>query len=594
MTDMGKSLVLLRTLCLAALAALAVQSCENTEGYRHGTDGVTARSIDMEQSCGSSATNFEFKFTARADWTAESDNPSMLTITTAASGSKGRTTMNVAVAENTSGKERTGRIIISVEGCESEILLSVTQSNTDHPDFAANRESDRYLSEYYLWNDEYNTLTRNLSQDYDAFVENTLLAMSTNTEDGGTTGGKRHLYSFIERSKASRSVLEKESETTFGIFNLAAVMLVDQNGKDTGSRALCVLGVYPGTPAAEAGIKRGTWIFEAGGAEINSANINGVYESLIYPSAAGKSMKLTVMDEYKADAEEREVALTSADMPLNPVLCSKIIERGAARIGYLVYGDFEASFDDELLAEIRKFKSAGITDMVLDLRVNGGGHVISAQMLASVIAGTEGDGKDCLRYEYNADRMKNMGYSYPDNLESMKFGADAAPKGHMSEYSKADYLSLERLFVLVTGRTASASELTFTALRGIDFPVTLIGERTEGKNVGMEPYDFECGGYEYLFYPITFRYYNAKNQTCDPAGTVPDYEVTEWDNGYCDWGSASDPLLARALEVIAGPSKSQATRSVQEVPFRPIPASESNLKRAPRRGGIIAPARVRE
>ena len=588
---MRKSLVWLISLCMAAAVMLTVQSCEQSDGYEHGTEGVTWRSDAVEHSCGSSARNIEFQFTARNAWTAESDNPSMLTIRTASSGSKGRNTMKVSVAENTSGKERTGRIIISVEGCEPETLISVTQADTDHPDFAANMESDKYLSESYLWNEEYKMLSRNLSQNYDDFVENTLLSMTTNSEDGGKdNNGERYIYSYIERSPSSRSVLPKESKITFGVINVMGVILLDSSGNDTGNRAFCIVGVYPDTPAAKAGLKRGSWIFKVDGTVLTDSNMNQLFYNLIYPSSAGKGITLSVIDEYSDSAKEHEVRLTSENTPLNPVLHAEIVETGTSKIGYLVYEAFEASFDDELLAEIRNFKSEGIDDMVLDLRINGGGHVISAQMLASVIAGENGTGKDCLKYEYNAERMKKEGYSFPDNMKTMKFGPDAAPAGTMSKYSKSDYLSLSRLFVLVSDKTASASELTFTALRGIDFPVTLIGQRTEGKNVGMEPYNFESGGYDYSFYPITFKYYNAKNDSCDSDGTKPDYEVTEWDNGLYDWGSEKDPFFAKAMEVIGGKGKSVATRSESEVPFRLIPASESNLKYTPRRGGLIAPA----
>lgn len=580
---MRKSFVWLGILCMAL--ALTVQSCEKSDGYERGNEAVTWRSIDKEQSVGASAdNNFEFKFVARAAWTAESDNPAMLTIRTAKSGDKGTHNMTIAISENNTGVERTGRIMITVDGYEPEELMAITQSDTDHPDYAANKKSDEYLSEYYLWNDEYNTLTRNLSQPYDEFVENTLASMKTNGEDGGLySDGSRYLYSFIERypaSSATRSVLTKTAEVSFGFISLTFLSFSNSNG----AYGFAVDGVYPDSPAARAGIVRGDIIAEWNGANITASNYVDVFYTLLMPSAGEKaSFKLNVKDA-------QTITLSAESMYKNPVLHAEIVERGDAKIGYLVYSDFEASFDDELLIETGKFKAAGITDMVLDLRINGGGHVISAQMMASIIAGEQGEGKDCLKYEYNPDRMRKKGYSKPDNMETMKFGYNAAAPGKMSRYSKSDYLSLSRVYVLVTGNTASASELTFTALRGIDFPVTLIGERTEGKNVGMEPDIFVTGGYEYMFYPITFRYFNAKNETCDPEGTQPDYEVEDWNDGYSDWGSENDPMLAKAVALITGEEKTPETRAVEKG-RRAVPVADSKLKYNPRRGGLVAPVR---
>ena len=579
---MGKSLAILRLICAVAAIVLTMQSCEKSEGYEKGGDAITWQQIET-QSVLAAASSVEFAFMTREAWTASSDDPAMLTIRTASSGDKGRNNMTVSVSENTTGKERTAHIIITVEGYEPEVLLTVTQSYTNHSDYKTNQQSDAYLSEYYLWNDEYNSLSRDLSQDYDDFVFNTLFSMKTNTEDGGTySDGTRYLYSFIDRSPSSRSVLPKTAEVSFGFVNLTLLKFSNVEGVF----GFAVQGVYPDSPAARAGIVRGDIIAQWNDANITASNYVDVFYTLLSPAAADKaSFKLNVENA-------KTITLTAESINLNPVLHAEVIGRGESKIGYLVYSDFEASFDDELLTEIRKFKAEGITDMVLDLRINGGGHVISAQMLSSIIAGERGNGKDCLRYEYNKSRMQKMGYSYPDNMESLKFGPDAAPNGQISIYSKSDYLSLSRLYVLVSGSTASASELTFTALRGIDFPVTLIGLRTEGKNVGMEPKTFSEDGYDYEFYPITFKYYNAKNETCDPAGTQPNHLVDDWNGGYADWGGEDDPMLAKAIELITQETKEAAVESrAAGYANRMEIVSAPKFRNPHRRGGLIAPAR---
>ena len=567
---MGKVFRLFAMSCASAVLMLTAVSCDEIAGYQRGTEAVSW-SDNPNVTASSAGLTFDFSFTARDDWSVESDSPSMLTVTSAASGLRGRAVIRVNVSKNSSEEERRGSIIITVKGYDPTTLVTVTQRDTANADYEVNvQKTDTYLSKMYLWNDEYNAMTRDFDQPYDEFVENTLLAMKTNGEDGSydSKGERTMLYSYIWRTPHSgrtRSVIEKSSMPTFGVLSFVVVSLVDEMGQSSGKYLLCLTGVYPDSPAARMGLGRGSCILSVDGRSITADNFNDIFYRLVAAPDAGDVMTVVFSPDFNDyyDGVTRTVKITCESMPSNPVLYSDIFERSGSKIGYLVYGDFEASFDDELLAEIRKFQAAGIDELVLDLRVNGGGHVISSQMLASVIAGAAGDGKVCFKQEYNADRMEKAGYSFPDNMDVTEFGPDAMPKGQMSEYSRADYLNLQRIYVLVSGSTASASELTFMALRGIDFPVTLIGERTEGKNVGMEGTLFTHGGYDYEFYPITFRTYNAKNQTADPTGTRPDYEINEWQGGgnaLWPWGSEFDPLLTKAVSLITG-SRAEPTRA---------------------------------
>ena len=570
-------------------AVMAMVSCDVVEGFILGSDAVPWRQDD-EIVLSAMAADVEYAFTAREAWSVVSTDTGILTIASAASGQRGRNSITLRMAENSTGAERRANVVITVDGYEPEVLVSVVQSNTRNEDFdVIAQKIDPVLSQMYLWNDEYNTLSPDFDQTFDGFLENTLLSMKSNGEDGGVRVAadgtqSRYLYSYIRRSprgSGSRSVIAKSPVVSFGIVNSALVMLLNQSGGDSGNRACCISGVYAGSAAAKAGIRRGSWIVAIDGRNLTAANINDAYSQLMSP-AAGESVKLTVTDDL-AGTNRRDITITAGSLALNPVLHAEVIETQAAKVGYLVYDSFDASFDDELLAEIRKFRNAGIDELVLDLRLNNGGHVISAQMLSSIIAGNSGTGKVCMKYEYNPSRMKDMGYAFPDKTDETLFG----PYEGGSKYSSSDYLSLQRVWVLVTGSTASASELTFWSLRGIDFPVTLIGARTEGKNVGMEPQDFTYGNYDYTFYPITFRIYNAKNQSSDPSGVEPDYAASDWlTTGYADWGAGEDEMLAKALSLISGGSRAVTADSEQKSRTE----SAARLIAVPQRmgGGMIA------
>ena len=376
-----------------------------------------------------------------------------------------------------------------------------------------NDKIDSYLAERYLWNSEYGQMTRDLTIEYaadnDNFLTRTLLGMTSNTLDkkrytNGTGQNYYKLYSYITRKVRSRAAtgpktrgvnhgVRKETEYGFGFARLGVVRF-----SNTGKVGFYVMAVYPGSPADKAGFRRGTIFSEIDGAEI-------------------------------ADSESEYTP---------------------------VYNGFDAAYDDDLLDSLRKFRDAGITDLVLDLRYNGGGHVISAKMLATCIAGEKCDGKVFQYYRYNDSRMadpaktqKQTGNTY--DREKALFYENFSYGDYYGADLKQYALGLQNIYVLTTGSTASSSEAVINGLRGIDIGVTLIGEKTNGKNVGMEIDKFDDGDYSYELAPITFEGYNAKKETVNPAGLAVVYTVADWNNRLVDFGP-EEPMLAKALSLITG------------------------------------------
>lgn len=567
-----KNIFQLMLVCAAAFALACSSDSTGSETPEPGKGPITYKDCQDEVRVSTIESTLTVKFTASAAWTAKSTNVAWLTITSAKSGSKGTSTMTIRTTKNETGETRSGSIIVSVKGFDDVALVTVTQGVAgSHPDFDVNvSQIDRILSENYLWNEEYNSIERDYAQAYDAFLRNTLLSMTTNDLDGGrNSDGSRYLYSYIQRSGSGRAAVSKTLEVTNGILPYLTFVNLGSSGY-----ALAIRGVYPDSPAEKAGLKRGDMVTSVNGTKLTASNANTYYYNLL-TQGTGTTYNVGLLDG-------RTVTLTAQSMYCNPVLHYEVIAKGSKKIGYLVYSSFEASFDDELLAAFRSFKDAGIDDIVIDLRLNGGGHVMSSQMITSIVAGDKADGKVFEKYRYNDTRMAKNGWSFPDKMRMEYFGASHG----QSIYNSGYYLSMDRLYLLVTGNSASSSELTFNSLRGIDFPVTLIGERTEGKNVGMETQTFNYGGYSYVFAPITFQSYNAKNETGNPEGQVPDYEVKEWDSsvGYVNWGGAGDPLLDKALELITGTAPAAAKMSAELPKFVGIynPA-------VPSRGAIVIP-----
>ena len=148
-------------------------------------------------------------------------------------------------------------------------------------------------------------------------------------------------------------------------------------------------------------------------------------------------------------------------------------------------------------------------------------------------------------------RLYGRGFAGPDRFP------EPGDEFYYGDYYGVDLrnyaLNMTRLYVLVTGNTASSSEAVINTLRGLDgFTVKLIGEKTNGKNVGMEVSKFTVGNYSYELAPISFQGYNAKQVTVNKDGLAVDTACEEWNGELKDYGDRSEPMLAAALSQITG------------------------------------------
>lgn len=521
-------------------------------------------------------------FTASSKWIAKSGAD--WCIVSPSSGEAGEITLDVYAANSTKST-RTTSVIVKVEGSSSGSTFQVKQNAGDGytEDSSINTQVDEYLKENYLWNDEYKTLSPDFSLTYDKFLVNSLMSMTTNTLDKKSyigSDGKTYysLFSYIYKknnisSVRSTSIIPKEKEYNFGITGVMPVQY-----KKEGDVFFEIQGVYKGSSAEAQGLKRGSQIFYIDNQKITLNNYSTKGYTLVSPSS---SLSLQV-----ADKENKTVTISSAPIFVNPVILTKVISKGANRIGYMVYSGFDAGFDEELFAAFKEFKNQGVTDLILDLRYNGGGHVISADLISSCVAGDACKDKVFVQYRYNAERMKKY-----NGYDAYKFSYNSYANLNKTSLT-AGGLNLNRLYCIVSENSASASELVINALKGIDIPVILIGKTTHGKNVGMESINIVEGENTYEFAPITFQSYNAKGFGAYENGFKPDYEIDEADvdkddsfDGYIDYAADNEPLFSKAISLITGvqPAVSRAqrsTRSISAMKALSIPAN-------PKRYGMI-------
>lgn len=557
---------------LILLVTASFISCSDDDDKTGIETGITGQSWAEGTPLEISTENvLQVKFNAAAGWTATDNSDWCKLLTT--SGEKGQNTLKLSVTSDAAAN-RTATITIKVDGYSptSFEVMQKASSGTTTEDVEVNGEVDQYLREMYLWNDEYKTLDLDFTKGYEDFFYNALGSMTTNTLDKrpAEDGIGYTLFSYIEKREPvstprNTKLVFKEPAYSFGITGITVISIGTQNDHTT---YFCIQGVYPDSPAYIAGIKRGAMISMINGEKINNGNIENYFYSLLRPNGVfSLNLKEDVIESGNITGA-KEANIVSKAMYCNPIIAHKVIETNGHNIGYLVYSGFDAGFDQELFDTFKEFKSKNVTDLIIDLRYNGGGHTLSANLMATCIAGAAAQGKVFAALRYNKERMEKLHNKREEELFAY------ANYVNLGTSLSTGSLGLKRVYCLVGNGTASASELVINSLRGIDVEIILIGEKTTGKNVGMEYEDLTVRNNTYRVVPITFQSYNAKGYGDYENGFTPEPNLiidetnpfNESGRFYIlrDYATDDEPLYAKAIELITGKNPSIGIRSVEE------------------------------
>lgn len=298
-----------------------------------------------------------------------------------------------------------------------------------------------------------------------------------------------------------------------------------------------VLQVFPDSPASEAGLGRGDRITQINGVAVSQLIQSGAIGNAFGASEVGVTS--AVVFRTRVD-EERRASMTKRVVTIPTVSLTRTFDVEGRRVGYLLFRNFvNPSYQalDEAFAALRE---AGATELVLDVRYNGGGLVDVAVHLASLIGGVPTQGRVLATYQHND---KNTALN-----EDLRF--ETAPE---------QALGLSRLFVLATRSSASASELVINGLRP-HIPVIVIGDSTYGKPVGQYGFTF-C---DKVLAPVAFKLVNANGEGDFFGGIPPDCRAG--DDVEHDLGSAEEASLAEALTFVrtgacSAPQTARAARA---------------------------------
>lgn len=292
----------------------------------------------------------------------------------------------------------------------------------------------------------------------------------------------------------------------------------------TPPRQVVVAYTEPGSPAAlpPASLARGAQILTVDGVDLVNANDQASINILnagLSPQSVGESHTFSIQD--LGAAAPRSVTLVSANITETPVQNVKTLSTAAGDlVGYMLFNDHLATAESELVAAFTQLKGAGVHDLVLDIRYNGGGYLDIASEVAYMIAGpTPTAGQT---FELDQFNSKNPTVN-PVTLDAIApLGFHTTTQGLSLPAGQAlPSLNLARVFVLTGGSTCSASEAIINSLQGVNVQVIQIGSTTCGKPYGFYPAD-NCA---VTYFSIQFQGVNAKNFGNYPDGFTPQNTV---------------------------------------------------------------------
>lgn len=254
-------------------------------------------------------------------------------------------------------------------------------------------------------------------------------------------------------------------------------------------RQVVVAYTQPDSPATsgEADLQRGDTILEVDGVDmVNGSDVDTLNNGLFPNNNETHTFLIETLD-----GTQREITMTSTQVTETPVQNVTILETDSGLVGYMTFNNHIATAEALLINAIEQFRDANISDLIIDLRYNGGGFLDIASELGYMVAGEEAAaGRVFENLRFN-DKHPDFNPVTGARLVDRPFRTTTQGFS-VSSGSPLPTINLPRLFVLTGPRTCSASESLMNGLRGIDIDVIQIGNTTCGKPYGFYPFD-NCG-----------------------------------------------------------------------------------------------------
>lgn len=410
-------------------------------------------------------------------------------------------------------------------GCQEKEDTEPPVKEEPNPNIAINKWINDVMKEVYLWLPEMKTPIANTSEPSDYFES--LLNRPTDRFSVIYPDYQQLINSLngISLEAGYEFTLYRESSSNNNV--VAEVTYIKKN-----------------SPASNAAMKRGDYITRINGTQMTLENYRTVLGLIDKPHTLNT---LRFNESSGGFVAQPEISLTPVELSENPNFLDSVYTVNGEKIGYVVYhffapgpGNNSTAYDQEMDGIFAEFKTKGIQHLVLDFRYNGGGFVSSAVNLASLIAPDVKSTDIFSKTKYNSFLMQF------DNLKNVQtpFRAKTENLGKT--------LKNNRVYVLTSTRTASASELIINGLKPY-MDVFIIGDKTTGKNVGSVPFEDEDNpSNKYGMLPIISRSFNSLDQSEYTNGFLPNVEAKESSERLKPLGDINELLLRKAIEKITG------------------------------------------
>ncbi|MEH3122706.1 MAG: S41 family peptidase [Sphingomonas phyllosphaerae] len=303
---------------------------------------------------------------------------------------------------------------------------------------------------------------------------------------------------------------------------------------------LFVTEAYENAPALNAGIDRGAQIVGIGNTATTIRSVadilasgNDALDSALDTSKPGTVRFLRISDANGT----RDISVASADYAISPVsprYGSKVIDDNGRKVGYVNLRTFIDTADDQLRSAFGTFRAQGVTQVIVDLRYNGGGLLDTAETFTDLLGGARSTG---------------------DVQAYTTFRSSKSSQNQIRRFaSEMNAIAPTRIAFIGTGQTASASEYVINALIPyLHGDLALVGSNTYGKPVGQIARDNPSCSDDRLRV-IAFALQNAARQGdyYDGLATKVESSCQASDDYTRQLGDANETSVRTALDWIAG------------------------------------------
>jgi len=345
--------------------------------------------------------------------------------------------------------------------------------------------------------------------------------------------------SYADANEMVQSVKYSELDKWSAVYDISVADFL-QDGEYSGfgislkwdnDARLKVASVYEGSEAYIAGVKRGWEIITIDNLSLNNPRVFNVFNNAVVGSSVNFRFKSQEGEFIDLDIEYLPIVINAVD-------ADTVFNISGKQIGYFSYSNFVMSSDKELDEVFKSFKEQNVSDLIIDLRYNGGGSVLVAYQLMLSILPAEFHSQVAMSYVFNKSKsMYNETYTFDQIIEESR---------DTTLYWNESFpiLGIDRIVFIVSEMSASASELLINILKPY-MNITVIGsDKTYGKPVGSRGMVID----NYFVSIIDFKILNGDGVGNYFGGLQ--YDIYAEDKIIYEFGDPNENMLKTAIDYL--------------------------------------------